>query len=343
MMTERVTIAGLQIAKSLYELVKNEIAPGTGIAADDAWQSFSQLIEKMTIRNRSLLEKRDELQARIDAWHLEHKTQSLDSSAYKKYLYDIGYLQTAGADFKISSDNIDDEIATIAGPQLVVPISNARYALNAANARWGSLFDALYGTDAIAEEDGAQRGARFNPVRGAMVIAYAKNFLDQAVPLENGSYIDAIAYTLNNRQLSVILSSGEHTGLADATQFKGYQEKEGEITSLLLSNNNLHIEIDFNTDHPIHELHPTGIRDIFLESAITTIMDCEDSVAAIDADDKINVYRNWLGLMKGNLATVFSKHGETHTRTLNHNRRYLSPEGIYFEIPARSLMLIRNV
>ena len=342
-MSERISIAGLQIAKPLYDLVKNEIAPGTGIMVDDAWQSFSRIIAQMTARNRSLLERRDELQARIDAWHLEHKNQPLDQTAYKQYLYDIGYLKTEGADFNISTENVDPEIASTAGPQLVVPVSNARYALNAANARWGSLFDALYGTDVIPEDNGAQRSARFNPVRGARVIAYAKSFLDEAIPLQNGSYIDAIAYTLKNGQLSVILSSGEHTGLTEPSQFQGYQKKEGEISSLLLLNNGLHIEIDFTTDHPIHELHPTGIRDIYLEAAISTIMDCEDSVAAVDADDKVNVYRNWLGLMKGELSSIFSKHGNSQTRTLNKNRRYLSPEGTFFEITARSLMLIRNV
>jgi len=342
-MIERITVAGLQIAKPLYDLLKDEIAPGTGIMADDAWQGFARIIEQMSARNRALLERRDELQARIDAWHLEHKHRPLDLIAYKQHLYDIGYLQPEGPDFKITSANVDAEIATIAGPQLVVPVSNARYALNAANARWGSLFDALYGTDVIPEDDDAQRSARFNPVRGARVIAFAKNFLDEAVPLRNGSYVDAIAYTLKNGQLSVILSSGKHTGLANPSQFKGYQEKEAKISSLLLINNNLHIEIDFNTDHPIHELHPTGIRDIYLEAAISTIMDCEDSVAAVDADDKVNVYRNWLGLMKGELSARFSKHGNSQTRTLNNNRRYLSPEGSFFALSARSLMLIRNV
>lgn len=342
-MTERISIAGLKVAKPLYELVKNDIAPGTGIMPDEAWHGFAELLDSLTSRNRTLLERRDELQARIDAWHLEHKNKPLDPSAYKQYLYDIGYILPEADNFTITTENVDNEIAIIAGPQLVVPVSNARYALNAANARWGSLFDALYGTDAIAEDDGAQRGARFNPVRGAKVIAYGKDFLDEAIPLESGSYVDAIAYTLKNGQLSVTLSSGEHTGLSDPSQFKGYQENDGGISSLLLINNNLHIEIHFNTDHPIHELHPTGIRDIYLESAISTIMDCEDSVAAVDAYDKVNVYRNWLGLMKGELSSTFSKHGDSHTRTLKPNRRYLSPEGTYFEIPARSLMLIRNV
>ncbi|MDH5424120.1 MAG: malate synthase G [Gammaproteobacteria bacterium] len=342
-MTELVNIAGLQIAKPLYDLVKNEISPGTGIQCDDAWHSFAQILTEMSTKNRALLARRDELQARIDAWHLEHKNENIDYAAYKAYLKEIGYLLEEGDDFSITTDNIDEEIANIAGPQLVVPVSNARYALNAANARWGSLFDALYGTDVIAEDNGAHKGANFNPVRGAKVIAYAKAFLDEAAPLQDGSYIDAIAYKMKDGQLSVTLSSGQRTGLKNPEQFKGYQETDGKISSLLLSNNNLYIEIHFNTDHPIHELHPTGIRDIYLESAISTIMDCEDSVAAVDASDKVKVYRNWLGLMKGDLSVSFNKKGTQVKRSLQPNRRYLSADGSFFEVPARSLMLIRNV
>ncbi|MDH5599661.1 MAG: malate synthase G [Gammaproteobacteria bacterium] len=342
-MNEYIDLAGLQIAKPLYDLVKNEISPGTGINADEAWEGFSKIINELTPLNRTLLSKRDELQARIDAWHLEHNNKEINYSAYKDYLYEIGYLKKSAGDFSITTENVDEEIALIAGPQLVVPLSNARYALNAANARWGSLFDALYGTDVISEDEGAAKGVKFNPLRGAKVIAYAKAFLDDAVPLENGSYVDAIAYNIKQGQLSVTLSSGEHTKLIDSSQFRGYQENEGNISSLLLSNNNLHIEIHFNTDHPIHELHPTGIRDIYLESAISAIMDCEDSVAAVDADDKVGVYENWLGLMKGELSSTFEKKGKTIKRALQPDRRYLSPDGSYFEVPARSLMLIRNV
>jgi len=344
-MTEFIEVSGLQVARSLYDLVANEIAPGTGIKGDAAWQAFARIIEDLTPHNRALLQRRDELQARIDAWHLQHRNLPLDLPLYKQHLIDIGYLQADGDPFSISTKNVDAEIADIAGPQLVVPVSNARYALNAANARWGSLFDALYGTDIIAEDDGAHKGAKFNPVRGDRVICYAKNFLDESVPLAGGSYLDAIAYNLKDNQLSVTLSSGQHTGLKDPAQFCGYQldQDKGEICSLLLVNNNLHIEIHFNTDHPIHELHPTGIRDIFLEAAITTIMDLEDSVAAVDADDKVNSYRNWLGLMKGDLSASFEKRGTALSRSLNPDRRYFSPDGSYFEIPARSLMLVRNV
>ncbi len=342
-MSARVAIAGLQVARPLFELVRDSIAPGTGIAAERAWQGFAALVRDLTPLNRALLAKRDALQARIDAWHLERRYQPHDAVAYKLFLAEIGYLLPEGEDFAITTTNVDDEIARIAGPQLVVPVNNARYALNAANARWGSLFDALYGTDAIADEGGAEKKGAFNPVRGAKVIAAAKAFLDDAAPLVEGSYLDAIAYSVKGGQLAVTLSSGARTGLRAPDQFCGYQERAGGLAAILLRHHGLYIEIHFNTDHPIHELHPTGIRDIYLEAALTTIMDCEDSVAAVDADDKVAVYRNWLGLMKGELAASFDKGGKTLTRTLNPDRRYLSPDGRYFEIPGRSLMLVRNV
>ncbi len=342
-MNTRITLAGLQIAKPLADLVRDEIAPGTGISSDRAWQGFADIVRELTPRNRALLARRDELQARIDAWHLERRGRPHDAAAYRQFLVEIGYLLPEGDDFSIATENVDDEIAHIAGPQLVVPMNNARYALNAANARWGSLFDALYGTDAIADEGGAEKKGAFNPVRGARVIAAAKAFLDEAAPLVEGSYLDAIAYGVRDGQLAVTLSSGARSSLRDPMQFRGYQEKAGSISSILLRHHGLHIEIHFNTDHPIHELHPTGIRDIYLEAALTTIMDCEDSVAAVDADDKVGVYRNWLGLMKGELVASFDKGGKALTRALNPDRRYLSPDGRYFEIPGRSLMLVRNV
>jgi malate synthase len=342
-MSARITVAGLQIAKPLFDLVHDEIAPGTGISSDKLWQGFADMLRELTPRNRALLARRDELQARIDAWHLARKGQPHDAAAYKQYLVEIGYLLPEGEDFVIGTENVDAEIARIAGPQLVVPVNNARYALNAANSRWGSLFDALYGTDVIPGEGGAEKKGAFNPLRGARVIAYAKAFLDEAAPLLEGSYIDAIAYSVKAGQLAVTLSSGAHTGLRDPGQFRGYQEKAGAIALLLLVHHGLHIEIRFDTDHPIRELHPTGIRDIYLEAALTTIMDCEDSVAAVDAADKVKVYRNWLGLMKGELTSSFDKGGQTLTRSLNPDRRYLSPEDRYFEIPGRSLMLVRNV
>ena len=342
-MSTRIPLAGLQIAQPLHDLVRDEIAPGTGISAERAWQGFAAIVRELTPRNRALLARRDELQARIDAWHLERRAQRHDATGYKRFLIEIGYLLPEGEDFSITTEHVDDEIARIAGPQLVVPVNNARYALNAANARWGSLFDALYGTDAIPDAGDAGKKGAFNPVRGARVIATAKAFLDEAAPLVEGSYIDAIAYSVKSGQFTVTLSNSAHTRLRDPAQFRGYQEKAGGISSILLAHHDLHIEIHFNTDHPIHELHPTGIRDIYLEAALTTIMDCEDSVAAVDADDKVKVYRNWLGLMKGELASSFEKGGKTLTRHLNPDRRYLSPEGSSFEIPGRSLMLVRNV
>ncbi|MDP3585046.1 MAG: malate synthase G [Thiobacillus sp.] len=342
-MNARIPVAGLSIAQPLYDLVHDEIAPGTGISSEQLWQGFADIVRDLTPKNRALLARRDELQARIDAWHLQRSGQPHDAAAYRQHLIDIGYLLPEGEDFSIATENVDAEIARLAGPQLVVPVNNARYALNAANARWGSLFDALYGTDVIPGEGGAEKKGTFNPVRGAKVIAYAKAFLDAAAPLVEGSYIDAIAYTVKAGQLAVTLSSGAHTGLRDPAQFRGYQDKAGAISSLLLMHHGLHIEIHFNTDHPIHALHPTGIRDIFLEAAITTIMDCEDSVAAVDAGDKTLVYRNWLGLMKGQLASAFEKGGKTQTRSLNPDRRYLSPAGHYFDIAGRSLMLVRTV
>lgn len=342
-MTARVDLAGLSIARPLFDLVQDAIAPGTGVGTERAWEGFAALVRDFTPLNRALLARRDALQARLDAWHLERRGQPLDTAAYRQYLIEIGYLLPEGKDFSITTDNVDDEIARIAGPQLVVPVNNARYALNAANARWGSLFDALYGTDALADDGGAERKGAFNPVRGARVIATAKAFLDDAAPLIEGSYLDAIAYAVKGGQLSVTLSSGARTGLKNPVQFRGYQETSGNLSSILLRHHGLHIEIHFNTDHPIHELRPTGIRDIYLEAALTTIMDCEDSVAAVDADDKVAVYRNWLGLMKGELAANFEKGGKTLTRTLNPDRRYLSPDGRFFEIPGRSLMLVRTV
>lgn len=342
-MDERVNIAGLQIARPLYDLVKNEIEPGTGIKCEQLWSGFAQIIEDLAPRNRELLAKRDALQEKIDAWHLQHKGQPHDHAAYKAFLYEIAYLLPEGDDFSITTAKADHEFTCIAGPQLVVPVSKARYALNAANARWGSLFDALYGTDALPETGGAEKKGGFNPVRGAKVIAYAKAFLDDAAPLKVGSYVDTIAYNVIDGELVVTLSSGQKTGLANPLQFKGYQKDKGEISSLLLVNNNLHIEITFTTDHPIHELHPTGMRDIYLESAISTIMDCEDSVAAVDGDDKVHVYRNWLGLMKGELSCSFKKGGQTVTRSLQSDRRYMAQDGSYFDLPGRSLMLVRNV
>jgi len=342
-MVERHEVAGLAVARPLFDLIEQEILPGTGVGAAPFWEGMAGLIAELAPRNRALLARRDELQQQIDAWHQAHRDAPHDPVAYQAFLADIGYLQPAGEDFHIDTTNVDPEIGQVAGPQLVVPVNNARYAINAANARWGSLFDALYGTDVLPEDDGAQKGSGFNPVRGAKVIAAAKAFLDQAVPLAHGSYAQAIAYRLRDGQLWVTLSSGKHTGLADPSQFRGYRLDGGRLQSLLLCNNGLHIEIYFATDHPIHQVHPTGIRDIFLEAALTTIQDCEDSVAAVDAEDKVDVYRNWLGLMRGDLTTSFTKGGRVVERALDDDRVYMGVDGETLTLPGRSLMLVRNV
>jgi malate synthase len=342
-MTERVSVAGLQVAKPLFDLVERDILPGTGVGSEQFWSGLAGIAERFGPHNRELLARRDALQQQIDDWHRGRAGVPHDPAAYREFLTAIGYLQAEGEDFEITTAQVDPEIARVAGPQLVVPVNNARYALNAANARWGSLFDALYGTDVLPEDDGAEKGSRFNPLRGARVIAAAKAFLDQAVPLAHGSYGQAIAYTVREGQLRVTLSSGKHTGLADPAQFRGYRLDGERLEALLLRNNGLHIEIYFATDHPIHEVHPTGIRDIFLESAITTIQDCEDSVAAVDAEDKVGVYRNWLGLMRGDLTVSFSKGGGQVERSLAEDRRYMGVDGSVVVLSGRSLMLVRNV
>lgn len=342
-MTDYVSVAGLQIAKALHDLVRDEIAPGTGADANRVWEGFATLVRDLGPKNRALLAKREALQQTIDAWHRERAGEPHDDEAYKAFLYEIGYLLPEGEDFEISTANVDEELTTIPGPQLVVPVSNARYALNAANARWGSLFDALYGTDAISETDGAERGRSYNPIRGARVIAYAQAFLDEVVPLATGSYADAIAYGLRDGRLRITLSSGKSTALRHPDQFVGYRLEEGRLSAALLRHHGLHIELALFGRQPDEPLHPTSLSDVIIESAISTVMDCEDSVAAVDAEDKVHVYRNWLGLMKGELTSTFEKRGRNLTRALHPDRRYLSPEGSTFEIPGRSLMLIRNV
>jgi len=342
-MIERITHSGLQIAKPLFDLVAEEIIPGTGIESDAFWQSFSGIVADLSPKNTALLEKRDQLQARIDAWHLSQKGKKHDPQAYKDFLQEIGYLVPEGPDFTITTENVDPEIATIAGPQLVVPVNNARYALNAANARWGSLYDALYGTDVLAEDDGAERGTGYNPVRGAKVMEYANRFLDQTVPLTLGSYGEVKGFLRNGRQLMAKLIDGGGTGLTNADAFVGYREDDGQLTAILFRHHNLHIEVQIDREHPIGKAHPAGIKDIVLESAVTTIQDCEDSVAAVDAEDKVLVYRNWLGLMKGNLQGTFEKGGKSLTRSLNEDRSYETPDGAGLTLPGRSLLLVRNV
>jgi len=343
-MSERVTKGGLQVAKVLHDLVANDIAPGTGVDPDTFWAAFEAIVTDLGPKNRALLQKREDLQAQIDAWHRERKGQPHDAAAYKAFLQEIGYLVPAGEPFQISTDNVDPEISTIAGPQLVVPVMNARYALNAANARWGSLYDALYGTDVISEADGCEKGGSYNPKRGAKVIAFAADVLDQAAPLAEGSHKDAAGYALavDGKNLQVTLSGGQTTGLKDPAQFVGYLG-DGAFTSVLLKNNRLHLEIQIDPTHPIGRDHAAGVKDVVLEAAITTIQDCEDSVAAVDADDKALVYANWLGLMRGDLTETFDKGGSSLTRSLTADRVFKAPGGGELSLHGRSLLLVRNV
>jgi malate synthase len=341
-MTKRIEKSGLQVAEVLHDLVESRMVPGTGLTADQVWSSLADILATLAPRNKALLEKRDQLQAQIDAWHLDHKGQVHDAIEYKKFLTDIGYLVPEGADFEIDTQNVDPEVAVIAGPQLVVPVMNARYALNAANARWGSLYDALYGTDAIPETDGADRSGGYNPVRGGKVIEFANGFLDQIAPLATGSHADVTGYTVANGKLVISLVDGSETSLADADKFVGFLG-DSPATAILLKNNNLHAEIQIDHDHPVGKDDPAGKKDILLESAITTIQDCEDSVAAVDAEDKAVVYGNWLGLMKGDLEDAFEKGGKKMVRSLNPDRVYSAPNGGELVLKGRSLLLVRNV
>ena len=342
-MIERIEIGGLGIARPLYELVRDEIAPGTGIDPDGFWRSFGEIVGDLGPRNRALLERRDTLQAQIDAWHLEHRDRPLDQGAYRAFLADIGYLVPEGPDFRITTTGVDPEIASIAGPQLVVPVSNPRYALNAANARWGSLYDALYGTDVIPDEGNLARGADYNPARGAEVIARAAAFLDQAAPLTRGSHRDSGGYKIDNDKLVVSLPDNSQTMLAEPGALAGYRGDPESPQSVLFVHHGLHLELVIDREHPVGQASPAGVADVLMEAAVTTIQDCEDSVAAVDTEDKVGVYRNWLGLMKGTLAASFPKGGKTVERALNPDRTYTAPDGSSLTLPGRSLMLVRNV
>ncbi|HEX5328495.1 MAG TPA: malate synthase G, partial [Acetobacteraceae bacterium] len=339
---DRATAGGLTIARALRDFVNDEAIPGTGLDPAGFWQGFAELVRDLAPRNRALLARRDDLQRRIDAWHHDYRGNPIDRSDYQNFLRDIGYLQPEPPDFAIRTANVDAEIAHIAGPQLVVPVTNARYALNAANARWGSLYDALYGTDAISEDGGATRDSRYNPVRGARVVARAREFLDQAVPPATGSHANATGYTIEAGRLRVALADSR-TGLADPAQFVGYRGDAAAPSAVLLRNHNLHIELLIDRNHPVGRDDPAGIADVVLEAAITTIQDCEDSIAAVDAADKVAAYRNWLGLMQGTLEDTFEKNGRMMTRQLAADRDYRAPDGGTLTLPGRSLMLIRNV
>ncbi len=342
-MTERVQVGGLQVAKVLYDFVNNQAIPGTGIAADAFWKGVDALVHDLAPKNKALLAKRDALQAQIDAWHQARAGQAHDAAAYKAFLQEIGYLLPEPADFSVSTDNVDEEIANIAGPQLVVPVMNARFALNASNARWGSLYDALYGTDVISEEGGAEKGKGYNKVRGDKVIAFARQFLDDAAPLASGSHVDSTAYAVVNGQLSVSLKDGSSVGLKDAAQFIGFQGDAAAPVAVLLKHNGLHFEIQVDASSPIGQTDAAGVKDVLMEAALTTIMDCEDSVAAVDADDKVVVYSNWLGLMKGDLSEQVSKGGQTFTRTMNADREYTATDGSSLTLHGRSMLFVRNV
>ncbi len=342
-MTDRVQQGGLQIARELYDLLENDIAPGTGVEPSAFWQGLEAIINDLAPRNRELLAIRDDMQAQIDDWHHANPGPDYDRAAYRSFLEGIGYLLPEGADFEISTENVDEEVAVLAGPQLVVPVMNARYALNAANARWGSLYDALYGTDVISEDGGAERAGSYNPVRGDKVIAYAREFLDAHTPLAAGSHADATGYAIAGGSLQVTLKSGETTGLAEPGQLRGYTGSEAEPSAVLLSHHGLHIEIQVDRSHPIGQTDAAGVKDVALEAALTTIQDCEDSVAAVDAEDKALAYRNWLGLMRGDLTDTFKKGSDSMTRRLNEDRRYTTPDGGELTLAGRSLLFVRNV
>ena len=327
-MDPRIESGGLSIAAELYTLVKEEIIPGTGIDTDQFWQCLGRITRELGPKNRALLERRHDLQLQLDEWY-QRNAGTLNMPAYKQFLYEIGYLVPEGENFTITTGNVDPEIATVAGPQLVVPVSNARFALNAANARWGSLYDAFYGTDLIPEDDGCEKGTSFNPARGEKVIAMAAGFLDDVFPLARQSHQNVTAYAVDDStspaRLRMTLDDGGTTDLARPGQFTGY-EHNAETLVVLLKNNGLHVELQINPAHPIGKMSASGMKDVILESAVTTIQDCEDSVAAVDADDKVTVYRNWLGLIKGDLSASFDKGGKTLTRRLNPDRSYKATE-----------------
>nr|WP_211109369.1 malate synthase G [Azospirillum tabaci] len=343
MVTERIQVGGLQVATELHRFIENEALPGTGVTPEQFWSGLDAILHDLAPRNRALLAKRDALQAQIDEWYRSRRGQPLDRAAHTEFLKEIGYLLPEGPDFAVTTENVDPEISTTAGPQLVVPVMNARYALNAANARWGSLYDALYGTDAIPDTDGAERTAGYNPKRGEKVIAFARDVLDRAAPLSDGSHADAAGYTVDNGRLVVALKDGRATGLAEPERLVGYNGAPSAPTAILLADNGLHMEIRIDRSHPIGKTDAAGVADLVLESALTTIQDCEDSVAAVDAEDKVLAYRNWLGLMTGTLTASFPKGSGTVERRLNPDRSYTSRNGETITLPGRSLMLIRNV
>ena len=333
----------LTISNHLRDFLENEVLEGLDISKEHFWSSFEKIVNEFSPRNKALLQKREDIQSQIDSWHIDHKDEDFNPEKYKTFLSDIGYIAPRSPDFSISTDNVDPEIKTIAGPQLVVPVMNARFALNAANARWGSLYDALYGTDVISEDDGAEKVGGYNPVRGDKVIDFAKNFLDETVPLEQGSFKDVLGFEFVDGNIQVLLPDLGKVSLKNPSQYIGYRDNGNDSYDLLFKNNNLHFEIQIDPNHPIGQTDKAGIKDILMESAITTIQDCEDSVAAVDGEDKTAVYRNWLGLMKGDLKESFDKNGSLITRELSSDRSYITSNGNDLVLPGRSLMLVRNV
>ncbi|EYR90504.1 malate synthase G [Acinetobacter baumannii 25569_5] len=339
-MTARIQKGKLAIAKELYDFIENEALPGSGLDSETYWKNFEQVVVDLSPKNKALLAKRDELQAKIDEWHRNNK---FELGAYKAFLTEIGYLLPEVEDFQITTENVDEEIALLAGPQLVVPVRNARYCLNAANARWGSLYDALYGFDVISEEGGAEKGKGYNPVRGAKVIEFAKNFLNEIFPLAQGSHADATKYAIEQNKLVVTLKDGTKTGLAHEAQFVGFNGEEANTSEVVLLSNGLHVIIEIDANSPIGQTDLAGVKDLTLEAAVTTIQDLEDSVAAVDAEEKVEGYRNWLGLMKGTLQESIEKNGKTIVRALNKDREIKNLIGGTTKLHGRSLMLLRNV
>jgi len=342
-MNQRISKANLQVSQCLADFIEFEVLPDTGITSVNFWSKFADIIEKFSAQNRQLLKTRDQLQDQIDQWHQTHQDDAFNFEQYKQFLKDINYLTPQVDNFTISTENVDDELAVLAGPQLVVPIMNARFALNAVNARWGSLYDALYGSDVISEKNGAEQAGSYNPVRGAKVVEFARNFLDQTIPLVSGSHKHAVDYQLTEEQVIITLENGEQTRLTAPESFIGFTGSITHPDALLFKQNGLHFEIKFDSQNVIAKSDLAGISDIFIEAALTTIMDCEDSVAAVDAKDKVVAYRNWLGLMKGTLTQTITKNGKEFTRSMNDNRQYQKLTGELVDIKARSLMFVRNV
>ncbi|WP_223446175.1 malate synthase G [Pseudomonas sp. BF-R-19] len=342
-MTDYAKLHGLQVAPVLQTFIDEEVLPGTGIDVQAFWSGFSDLVQEMAPANRALLAERERLQLELDIWHKANPGPITDMPAYRAFLSSVGYLLPQPAQVKVSTTKVDNEISQLAGPQLVVPAINARYALNAANARWGSLYDALYGSDVISSDSGAEAGTGYNPVRGAKVVAFAKAFLDEALPLQLGSHADATSYRIIGGALAVMLKDDQHTTLRQPEKLVGYQGAAATPKAIVLRNNGLHIEIQIDPDSPIGRNDAASIKDLMIEAALSTIIDCEDSVAAVDAGDKVRVYRNWLGLMKGNLSETLEKNGKPVTRRLNADRVYTGVDGAAFKLHGRALLLIRNV